>query len=321
MSGEHISGDTVAAFCREHGISPGAVKPIPIGRFNTSFYVRTTTGPDLVVRIAPSEDAGFVFYERGMMAQEPEIHTIVRRRTDIPAPRVIVYDDSRSILPRDTIVLERLPGRAMYARRLTEEAVERALEQTGAYLKALHTRCTARQYGYLGAHAPMRPADTWRDAFMEMWERLVTDLEGCGVYRPEDADLARQALGENISLFDYSEPASLLHMDVWTQNILTDDEGTVSGILDWDRALWGDPEIEYAVLSYCGFDTDAFWRGYGGRPNLTDEANIRRHFYLLYELQKYPVIWTRRRGASGAQISAYRDEALRILKQLASGDT
>lgn len=310
-----VRPDRVAAFAAHHGFDVGAVKPIPTGRFNESFYVRTREGPDLVVRVAPSDDAGFVFYERGMMAQEPEIHRIVSRRTDIPIPRVFAFDDTRTELDRDAIILERLPGRALSSQRLTREAVDRVLEATGRYLRTLHDRCTARQYGYLGAHAPMRPADRWPDAFSDMWDRLISDLEGCGVYRPEDGDLARSALKRNIDLFEYPAPASLLHMDVWTQNILVDGEGTLCALLDWDRALWGDPGMEFAVLEYCGFDTEAFWSGYGGRPDRSGEANIRHHFYLLYEIQKYPVIWTRRRG-SGSQASEYREHALRVLRQL-----
>ncbi|OUL36382.1 hypothetical protein BV372_08175 [Nostoc sp. T09] len=55
----------------------------------------------------------------------------------------------------------------------------------------------------------------------------------------------------------------MLHMDVWFQNILVDSAGNVTGLVDFDRALWGDPEIEFAVLDYCGISEPAFWRGYG----------------------------------------------------------
>ncbi|WP_256973118.1 aminoglycoside phosphotransferase family protein [Nostoc sp. T09] len=62
---------------------------------------------------------------------------------------------------------------------------------------------------------------------------------------------------------DYTESPRLLHMDVWFQNILVDSAGNVTGLVDFDRALWGDPEIEFAVLDYCGISEPAFWRGYG----------------------------------------------------------
>ena len=82
-------------------------------------------------------------------------------------------------------------------------------------------------------------------------------------------------------LFDRPVPAALLHMDVWAQNILVDDGGRLTGLVDWDRALWGDPEIEFAVLDYCGISTPAFWQGYGRERDLSEPAQVRRVFYLL----------------------------------------
>ena len=79
-------------------------------------------------------------------------------------------------------------------------------------------------------------------------------------------------------------------MDVWAQNILVDEGGRLTGLVDWDRALWGDPEIEFAVLDYCDVSTPAFWQGYGRARDPSEPAQVRRLFYLLYEIQKYIVI-------------------------------
>lgn len=316
---ERASVSEIESLVQAHGYTAGAVKPVPGGHFNESYYVRTTAGPDLVVRIAPPEDAGLLFYERGMMAQEPEIHDIVRRRTNLPVPEIIAFDDTHRILDRDAIIMERLPGRSLAYTRLTREAMDSLMRDTGAALAQLHRNCHARQYGYLGAHAPMLPADRWSDAFMDMWDRLMGDLEGCGVFLPEDADDARRAIERNLEVFDYAGPARLLHMDIWTQNILVDDEGTLCGIIDWDRALWGDPGMEFAVLAYCGFDNEAFRQGYGGSPDESAQSGsgteVRRRFYHLYEVLKYPVIWTLRGGRSN-RIAEYRDYGLSVIKEL-----
>jgi aminoglycoside phosphotransferase (APT) family kinase protein len=320
MSTPHrASVSEIESLIQAHGYTAGAVKPVPGGHFNESYYVRTTAGPDLVVRIAPPGDAGLLFYERGMMAQEPEIHDIVRRRTDLPVPEIVAFDDTHRILDRDAIIMERLPGRSLAYTRLTREAMDSLMRDIGAALAQLHRSCHARQYGYLGAHAPMLPADRWSDAFMDMWDRLMGDLEGCGVFLPEHADEARRAIEHNLNAFDYAGPARLLHMDIWTQNILVDHEGTLCGIIDWDRALWGDPGMEFAVLAYCGFDNEAFWQGYGASPNDSarswPEAAVRSRFYHLYEVLKYPVIWTLRGGRSN-RIASYRDYGLSIIKEL-----
>jgi fructosamine-3-kinase len=108
--------------------------------------------------------------------------------------------------------------------------------------------------------------------------------------------------------------ASLLHMDIWHQNILVDENGRVTGIVDWDRALWGDPEIEFAVLDYCGISEPAFWEGYGQPRDESEAARIRQVFYLLYELQKYIVI-RQGRGHDPASARNYKRQVMQIVHQ------
>ena len=104
-------------------------------------------------------------------------------------------------------------------------------------------------------------------------------------------------------------------MDVWAQNILADDRGRLTGLIDWDRACWGDPEIEFAVLDYCGISEPAFWEGYGAERDTSPEAEVRRVFYLLYEVQKYIVI-RRVRGHDPRRAEAYRRQSLQLAQAL-----
>ena len=123
-------------------------------------------------------------------------------------------------------------------------------------------------------------------------------------------------LDRHIRVFDRNQPASLLHMDVWAQNILTDEDGRLTCLLDWDRALWGDPEIEFAVLDYCGISEPPFWSGYGAARDHSPEAETRRIFYLLYEVQKYILI-RRVRNRSPREADRHRRQALELARKLA----
>ena len=126
--------------------------------------------------------------------------------------------------------------------------------------------------------------------------------------------MLKDLLEKNRKHIDREVPSSLLHMDVWAQNILIDSEGNVTGVLDWDRALWGDPEIEYAVLDYCGISQSSFWEGYGKKRDISRSAKIRNLFYYLYEIQKY-IITSRRRHKDLARAERYKKEVWRILKK------
>ncbi len=299
---EHFSRSTLESLMHRHVADiDGAISfdPITTGKFNTSFFV-DAGDRRLVLRIAPPRDSVFLFYERDMMRQEPELHELILSKTSVPVAPIVAFDDSHELIERDFLIMERLPGRPLTEARGANYS--RVLRQVGAHMAQVH-RLTADRYGYLGSHHPMQPQPAWAEAFEIMWGNMIDDIVAVGHYDDGESRLMRALLERHIELFDRDVPASLLHMDIWHQNILVDDSSNVTGIVDWDRALWGDPEIEFAVLDYCGISEPAFWEGYGRRREDSDAARTRQIFYLLYELQKYIVI---RQGRNNDPAAARR---------------
>ena len=314
-----FSHDEILSAARVHAPELSArsrVRRCRTGKFNSTFFIEGDAAPDLVIRIAPPPDTGVLFYERNMMAQEPGLHRMLRERTRIPVPEIFAYDTSRSILQSDFLLMERLPGTSLSeAHSLGPGGTSAVFRQVGECLAEAHA-LEADAYGYLGEHRPMAPQATWGEAFRIMWNRLVDDTAGCGGYADGEARAMRLLFDRYARLFEREVPASLLHMDIWHQNILVDDDGAVAGIVDWDRALWGDPEIEFAVLDYCGVSVRAFWEGYGRARDNSPDAQVRNRFYLLYEMQKYILISIlRRRDRAGAQ--QYRRQVFALASELA----
>ncbi len=297
--------------------------PIRTGRHNTSFWIESDLGR-FVLRIAPPDEAGFLFYERQMIRQEPALHSLIRARTSIPVAEVIGYDFSRTRLDRDYLLMTALPGTPLSdASGLSSGQFQRALGQVGEYLRQLHALTAAEclgaeAYGYLGLHQPMEPQPTWAAAFHVMWNKLLDDVVACGSYTPDEAKVMRDLLDLYFENFERPVTPRLLHMDVWSQNILIDEAGNVTGLVDFDRALWGDVEIEFAVLDYCGISEPAFWEAYGTPRDESPPALLRRQFYLLYEVQKYmPIrIWRRNDPTSAARYKQYSfDLAAQLLSR------
>lgn len=285
---------------------------IPTGRFNTSYVVDTSDGK-LVLRIAPPTDSAFVFYERDMMRQEPSIHELLLQRTSLPVPRIRAFDSSHEILHSDYIIMDYIPGTPLGTDRRQRQT---ALFELGEKMAEVH-RVTSERYGYLGEHQPMLPQTSWVDAFSTMWQLMVEGVASVGYYSPEEASSLIQLFRSYRGLFDRPVASSLLHMDLWNENILTDSSGHITGILDWDRALWGDPEIEFAVLDYCGLSEPPFWEGYGQARDTSREARMRSVFYLLYEIQKYIIIrGCRDRNPASAHMS--KNQVLDIVARVFS---
>ena len=192
--------------------------PIRTGKHNSSYWADSNRGR-FVLRIAPPDDAGFLFYERQMMRQEPGLHDLIRAHTGIPLAEVVGYDFSHTLVNRDYLVMMALPGIPLSdAPGLTHARFSRALRRVGEYLRQLHTLTATEQlgveaYGYLGEHHPMEPQPTWAKAFRMMWNKLIDDVMACGpgpaaCYTLDEAQLMRDLLDRYIELFDRPVPAA-----------------------------------------------------------------------------------------------------------------
>jgi fructosamine-3-kinase len=313
----------LAALLRPHLGATAALsfRRVGTGKHNASYWVHCADRR-FVLRLAPPDDAGFLFYERRMMRQEPDLHALIRARTAIPVAEVIAQDFSRAAIDRDWLLLAALPGTPLSdVAGFSAPRLDRALQQVGAHLRALHDltapSCLGMdEFGYLGAHRPMAPQPTWEAAFRVMWNRLLDDVVACGCYSVDEAQALRDLLERHRVHFARPIASALLHMDVWSQNILVDERGDVTGLVDLDRALWGDVEIEFAVLDYCGISEPAFWEGYGAPRDRSPAAQVRRGFYLLYEVQKYMPIEVWRR-ADMARALQYKQQSLALAAELA----
>jgi len=293
--------------------------PTGTGRFSTTYFIETSPGHvDLVIRIAPPDDMLLLFYEKRMMRQEPALHRLIRKKTDIPIPTIITYDFSRSHIDRDYLIMNRMGGRSLSEMwiQLNQQQINCALKELGGYIAKLHT-ITADKYGYIGAHHPMEPQTNWHDAFALMWEMMLDDCVTCGIYSDQEKSLGMKIWQEYHHIFDFNTPATLCHMDLWIENVLVDNEGHVTCLFDFDRACFGDIENEFAVAEYCGLTTDAFWDGYGTRPRQTKEWAIRRWFYLLYEHQKYIVISVSERRNDINRAKRYAAECIHSMENFA----
>lgn len=320
---ECFDTDTLAELALAHiDADPASLRfaPIRTGKHNASYWVDSDQGR-FVLRIAPPDEAGFLFYERLMLRQEPDLHALIRARTALPVAEIVGHDFDRARVDRDYVLMTALPGRPLSdVPGLAPAQFGHVLRQVGEYLGQLHALTAAdclgvEAYGYLGAHRPMEPAFTWAAAFCDMWNKLLDDVVACGSYSSDEADLMRDLLERYSHHFERSVTPCLLHMDVWSQNILVDGSGDVSGLVDFDRALWGDVEIEFAVLDYCGISEPPFWEGYGVQRDTSPSAMVRRQFYLLYEVQKYmPIRVWRRNDPAGA--ARYKQHSFALAAQL-----
>ncbi|MFC3892871.1 phosphotransferase family protein [Lentzea rhizosphaerae] len=240
------------------GLTGASTTPLGGGTYNSVFRVSANEG-EFVLKVAPGDQPGLT-YERGLMATEALFCTLGSAVAPVPE---VVYTDRSGVL-----LTTFLPGEPLLERSGADRPSIR--RQLGTTVRQLH-EITGPGFGYpqLGLHP------TWTEAFFAMYDAVLADAGRYGVRLPKP-DLARHA-----AAFDEVTRPALVHFDLWDGNVLVDDDG-LSGLVDGERAFWGDPVAEFVSLALFGTieDDPDFLTIYG--IELTDAERLRLAAYQAY---------------------------------------
>lgn len=281
-----IDREAIDLLATKHlGKAPQRVIELKDGWYNAAFRLDLDGGESFVLKIAPLPGTPILGYEKEMMRAEVEVARRLMTETDLPLPEIVAVDFSRELWPSDYFLMRLLPGRPLdHVRpKLSPEAQARIDRTLGVYLKTLHG-LKGENFGfYNGPHFP-----TWRQAFEYRMESLKADAQEVGL----SAELSHGfAFGASLYLsLDHVQEPCLCHWDLWDGNVFVD-EGKIVGLIDFERAYFGDPALE---VNFMG-PSDAFLEGYGSDPRTSPGGLDRRKFYDLY-LYLVMIIESRFRG-------------------------
>jgi aminoglycoside phosphotransferase (APT) family kinase protein len=194
-------------------------------------------GP-LVVRLFPGRA------EPDLASREAAVQTALADQ-DFPAAPVLWFDDAARLDGRRFFVMRRLPGRAAIGglgpRELARAArtARRLPEITASIQARLHAqdpgalmdRLDARGQG--GVHRGIARIES------------IVDRGATGFF-----DAMRWLLEHGPTRPD---PPVICHGDLWGGNILVDDRGEVTGVLDWSTSTIAEPALDVGAtaLAFC----------------------------------------------------------------------
>ncbi|MDP9794747.1 aminoglycoside phosphotransferase (APT) family kinase protein [Catenuloplanes nepalensis] len=245
------------------------------GTFNTVFRLRLEDGARLILKVAPPAGAPVMRYERGLLAAEALYYERAAGRA--PVPEVVHAEPG-------LLMMTELPGTTVAEdmRHYSAEARARLRHALGGYLANLHTITGDAGFGYPAD--PLRP--TWPEAFHGMVDALLADAADHRVELPKPAAQLRSLI-DKAGLGDVTTPV-LVHFDLWDGNILMS-RGRVTGLIDAERAFWGDPIADFPSLSLFGEIDDDFLAGYRAAGGTFGEAEARR--LKAYQAYLYLIMW------------------------------
>lgn len=195
---------------------------------NSVFRVQTKYQGNMIVRLSSSEEA-LDRYEKEAWCMSKVLDL------GVPAPRVVAAGNT--VIPYSYSILEELPGIAADHYADTQQKRVQIWKTLGRFTRTIHTVNTAGyglSFNWKSKHD--NGFDSWRDYLHGYDIRIDRVIE---VYRdivklPNDS---LDKLGYYIEKIKnwYVYPR-LAHFDLGLRNVLVNQEGEITGILDWEMA-------------------------------------------------------------------------------------
>lgn len=247
------------------------------GYFNMAYEIHLSDGKELILKIAPPKETRVMTYERNIMFSEVEAMGMAAHAGGIPVPEVLGYDDSCTICGSPYFFMEKLEGKSLHSVKdgLTPEQIESIYAETGGINRKINA-ISCPTFGYPGQREFQ--GEEWYPVFRRMMEAGVKDAEQGNVDLKIPVDEMRRCLDRDRPVFDEVKDPKLVHWDCWDGNIFVR-SGRVTGIIDWERSIWGDPLMEVGFRTYS--DNTCFQRGYG-MGILTENQERRALWYDVY---------------------------------------
>ena len=268
------------AFAGE-GLAAGddAVRELKEGWFNAAYAIRLAGGREVILKIAPPQDAEVMQYEQNIMATEVASMRLVRQNSAIPVPEIYFFDDARDLCAAAYFFMQKIDGDNLEHVKAalpatTQAAVDRRI---GAIIREVNS-FPGVYFGYDGN--PTLRAATWKAAFLKIVEAVLEDAAAKDARFDYSYDELRAVVLKHAPSLDEITAPCLVHWDAWNPNFFVRD-GAITGIIDFERALWAEPLMEAQFRSlFDGGITDAM-RGYG-KTSFTFAEQQRNYLYSLH---------------------------------------
>ena len=197
----------------------------------------------------------------------------------IPVPEVIAYDDSCSICQSPCLFMEKLEGDSLNSvkSQMTASQIDQINQEAGKICRQINA-ISCPVFGYPGQ--PEFQGSNWFSVFQKMLEAGIQDAALGSVDLVIPIHDLRQYLQRDESIFEEVKEAKLVHWDCWAGNIFVKN-GSITGIIDWERSIWGDPLMEVGFRTYS--NNTAFRKGYGLETFTKNQAR-RALWYDIYLL-------------------------------------
>ncbi len=254
------------------------------GLCNVAYHITFTDGYQCILKIAAAGNQGYMSHEINLMDAEVAAMGLVQGQLSARVARIDLYDNTKTLCSGNYFFMEVLEGENYFKPGNTLSAAEK--EQINLQIGRLVREITSimgETFGLLGdrEHTFISHYDFYR----YLLSLVIGDADRKNIEYFIAGQKLLALLEQDKPIFEEVQSPCLIHYDLWDGNIFVKN-GQVSGLIDWERALWGDSLMEDRFRRHAR--NDAFLKGYGQETFTTNE--MRRIYW--YDILLYLIMMT-----------------------------
>ncbi len=217
------------------------IKELTEGMCNAAYCIAFDDGCKSILKVAAKDKKGNLSNEKNLMQAEVNAMKLVAEKCSFKVADVQYYDNSNTVCDGHYFFMEKLEGENFFLIKsdLSEETIAEIDTETGRISREL-TTIQNLEFGFLGEDIRY---DCLFGLVKQMLTNLISDAEKRSIDIIYDGHTFLEQLENDKYAFEEVHTASLVHWDMWEGNVFIKD-GHVSGIIDWERALWGEPFMD-----------------------------------------------------------------------------
>lgn len=248
------------------------------GYFNAAYDLLLSDGRAMILKISPSVSTDTLSYEQDIMATEVAAMRLMKTIGTVPVPEVYAYDNSKKLISSDFFFMEKIIGEP-YNEIKEELSLEQRVKietELGRYCRIIN-EIPGERFGLFNTSTSIT-GNSWRDTFHKLIGSLLDDARRLKTEMPISLETIESEIISRLHVMDDVTEPRLVHWDLWDGNVFVRD-GSIVALIDWERALWGDPLMEY-YFRYIE-NSEHFCSGYGDSFDSPNET-ARIKLYDLY---------------------------------------
>lgn len=274
---EMIERMTRAALPREvGGIN---VKPLS-GGFCSAVYLVEADGARLVLKVASDDGVKLMRHERMYISVEAHMLSRINPDGALPMPRLVAYDDSRTLCPVPYFFMSFIDGEPLSGvQGLSPQEYSAIREQVGRLTRSI---CDIPAECFGMPEIPESRCRTNSEFVSLLFEWLLLDAQEKNIEIPSITPQELMALIKaQAAALDTAADPRYIHTDTWAGNVMVKD-GRFAGLVDFAAILWGDPLMSHDFHDFGDAPNVDFLRGYG-KEQFTREERTRILVYRIWQ--------------------------------------